>query len=66
MEVESAVSRERMYDAIKGKFDSRIAETLLAPNAWITGGDGPFHAKLASLVNEAAPRLKVDVKTKEE
>ena len=59
MEVEAAVTRRRMEDAIKSQKseEAQVADTFPAPNAWIPGGYGPFHAKLATLVNEAAPRI---------
>ncbi|KAL7543162.1 hypothetical protein ACHAXR_012463, partial [Thalassiosira sp. AJA248-18] len=63
MEVEAALTRERMEDAISsGTSEARLSDTFPAPNAWIPGGYGPFHAKLAALVNEAAPvaRVKID------
>mmetsp|Transcript_26188 Transcript_26188/g.56211 ORF Transcript_26188/g.56211 Transcript_26188/m.56211 type:complete len:1361 (-) Transcript_26188:477-4559(-) len=59
MEVEAALTRARMEDAIKGKSKARVTDTFPAPNAWIPGGYGPFHAKLAALVNEEAPRVYV-------
>ena len=65
MEVEAALTRERMEDAISGKSEARVTDTFPAPNAWIPGGYGPFHAKLAALVNAAAPRIEVDVKTED-
>ena len=60
MEVEGAITRKRMEDAIQsGNSEGAIvADTFPAPNAWIPGGYGPFHAKLAALVDEAAPRVK--------
>ena len=60
MEVEAALTRDRMEDAIRGKStEARVSEIFPAPNAWIPGGYGPFHAKLARLVDEAAP-IKTD------
>lgn len=56
MEVEAALTQERMEDAIRGRSKARVTDTFPAPNAWIPGGYGPFHAKLAALVDEAAPR----------
>ncbi|KAL7552079.1 hypothetical protein ACHAWF_015295 [Thalassiosira exigua] len=56
MEVEKALTASRMEEAINGS-GARLVETFPAPNAWIPGGYGPFHAKLAALVNEAAPPL---------
>lgn len=65
MEVEAALTRERMEDAIKGKYsEARVTEAFPAPNAWIPGGYVPFHAKLSALVNEAAAPI-VQVKTDE-
>ena len=62
MEVEASLTRERMEDAIRGNSDARVTKPFPAPNAWIPGGYGPFHAKLAALVNEAAPipSIKID------
>ena len=60
MEVEAALTRERLEIAIKGKsVEAKVSNCFPAPNAWIPGGYGPFHAKLASLVNEAAPKITV-------
>ena len=56
MEVESALTRKRMEDVVVGGTRSTtavVSDTFPAPNAWIPGGYGPFHAKLAALVNEA-------------
>ena len=64
MEVEAALTRDRLEHAIRGKSGARVTGSFPAPNAWIPGGYGPFHAKLAALVNEEAPRD--DVKTYEE
>lgn len=58
MEVESAITRKRMEDVVVGGTRSPtavVSDTFPAPNAWIPGGYSPFHAKLAALVNEAAP-----------
>lgn len=56
MEVETALTRRRMEDAIQGNSKgARVSEPFPAPNAWIPGGYRPFHAKLAALVNENAP-----------
>jgi hypothetical protein len=57
MEVEAALTRERMEDAIRGKSTALVSDTFPAPNAWIPGGYNRFHAKLAALVNEAAPKV---------
>ena len=57
MEVEAALTRERMEDAVKGKSTALVSDTFPAPNAWIPGGYGRFHARLAALVNEAAPKV---------
>ncbi len=59
MEVEAAVTRKRMEDAIRSSNseEAQVSDTFPAPNAWIPGGYGPFHAKLAALVNKAAPRV---------
>ncbi len=57
MEVEAALTRERMEDALSTGSTASVSETFPAPNAWIPGGYGRFHAKLAELVNEAAPKL---------
>ena len=59
MEVEAAVTRKRLEDAIRSSNseEAQVSDTFPAPNAWIPGGYGPFHAKLAALVNEAAPRI---------
>lgn len=65
MEVEAAVTRERMEDAIRGKSNARVAETFPAPNAWIPGGYRPFHEKLAAMVHEVAPRREQNVKAKQ-
>jgi len=54
MEVEAALTRERIEASI-GKSEARVSECFPAPNAWIPGGYGPFHRKLAALVDEAAP-----------
>lgn len=48
-----------MEDAIRGKSEARLTDTFPAPNAWIPGGYGPFHAKLAALINEVAPVVQV-------
>ena len=56
MEVESALTRKRMEDVVVGGTRSTtavVSDTFPAPNAWIPGGYGLFHAKLAALVNEA-------------
>jgi hypothetical protein len=56
MEVESALTRKRMEDVVVGGTRSTtavVSDTFPAPNAWIPGGYGRFHAKLAALVNEA-------------
>lgn len=59
MEVEAALTRERMEDAISSKDSkARVVETFPAPNAWIPGGYGPFHAKLAAIVDDAAPKVQ--------
>lgn len=60
MEVEAALTRNRLEDAVRGKSETLVTDTFPAPNAWIPGGYGPFHAKLAALMNEAAPRLAVE------
>jgi len=67
MEVEAALTRERMEDAIGGgrSTEARVTDIFPAPNAWIPGGYGPFHAKLAALVNEAAPRINTGARTEE-
>lgn len=65
MEVEAALTRERMEDAIRGKSEARVTDIFPAPNAWIPGGYSPFHAKLAALVNEAAPRIEAGVKAED-
>lgn len=57
MEVEAALTRERLEDALRGGSTASVSETFPAPNAWIPGGYGRFHAKLAALVNEAAPKV---------
>ena len=57
MEVEAALTRERMEDALGGGSTASVSETFPATNAWIPGGYGRFHAKLAALVNEAAPKV---------
>merc|ERR1712194_256715 len=57
-------SEARVSECFPGKFrvskcgEVTLALTVLlspAPNAWIPGGYGPFHRKLAALVDEAAP-----------
>jgi len=57
-EVVNALSRERIEDAVQVDSGSEVtvSETLPAPNAWIPGGYLPFYAKLADLVNDAAPK----------
>jgi hypothetical protein len=62
MEVEAALTRERMEDAVRGESMASVSETFPAPNAWIPGGYGRFHAKLAALVNEAAPKVDRNMK----
>lgn len=57
MEVEAALTRERIEDAVGGKSTALVSDTFPAPNAWIPGGYGRFHAKLAALVNDAAPKV---------
>ena len=54
VEVELAITRERMNNAIL--CGAEVSDTWPAPNAWIPGGYGTFHAKLAELVDKAAPR----------
>ena len=56
MEVESAITRQRLDDAISPCAGAKVTDTFPAPNAWIPGGYGPFHAKLAEVVEKAAPR----------
>ena len=57
MEVESAITRRRMDEAVSICEGAEVVDvTLPAPNAWIPGGYGPFHAKLAQLVEKVAPR----------
>ncbi len=63
MEVEASLTRSRLEDAISTEPKASVADTFPAPNAWIPGGYGPFHAKLADLVHEVAPRV---VECKEE
>ena len=59
MEVEAALTRERLKTAIKGKsVDAKVSNCFPAPNAWIPGGYGAFHAKLASLLDKAAPKIR--------
>ena len=60
MEVEAALTRDRMEDAIRGKSKAKVSDTFPAPNAWIPGGYGPFYSKLAALINEAAPKVSVN------
>jgi hypothetical protein len=55
MEVELAVTRQRMDEAISVCAGAEVTNTFPAPNAWITGGYGPWHAKLQQLVEKAAP-----------
>jgi hypothetical protein len=55
MEVELAITRRRMDEAISICEGAEVASTFPAPNAWITGGYGPWHAKLLQLVEKAAP-----------
>ena len=57
MEVESAITRQRLNDAISPCEGAKVIDTFPAPNAWIPGGYGPFHAKLAEQVEKAAPRM---------
>lgn len=57
MEVEASLTRGRLEDAISTAPEAYVAETFPAPNAWIPGGYGPFHAKLAALIHEVAPRV---------
>ena len=56
VEVELAITRERMKNAISVCEGADVSDTWPAPNAWIPGGYGKFHAKLAELVDKAAPR----------
>ena len=57
-------SEARVSECFPGKFCvnmyGKVSHFLIAllspaPNAWIPGGYGPFHAKLAALVNEVVP-----------
>ncbi len=57
MEVELAITQQRMNEAVSVCEAAEVTETFPAPNAWIPGGYGKFHAKLAALVDKAAPRM---------
>ena len=56
MEVDLAITRRRMNEAISVCEGAKVTDTMPAPNAWIPGGYGPFHAKLQKLVEQATPR----------
>lgn len=56
MEVELAITRRRMIEAVSVCEGTEVSDIMPAPNAWIPGGYGPFHAKLQQLVEKAAPR----------
>jgi hypothetical protein len=63
-EVMQAIGEARMHDAIAARSDPAavppdaapfVHQTFPAPNAWITGGYGPFLQQLSTLCAELAP-----------
>ncbi len=63
-EVMQAIGEARMHDAIAPRSDPAavppdaapfVHQTFPAPNAWITGGYGPFLQQLSTLCAELAP-----------
>ena len=57
VEVELAVTRQRMEEAVSVCEGAEVSDVIPAPNAWIPGGYKPFHSKLQQLVDKAAPRI---------
>ena len=57
VEVELAVTRQRMDEAISVCEGAAVTDVFPSPNSWIPGGYKPLYSKLQQLVDKAAPRI---------